>query len=71
MILVPLTIALFLFAVLMAAMGWETWATAAGGLAVLNQALVEYAVMRAPAEEAPTPFEGIDTGEPTLPGDDE
>lgn len=68
MILVPLTIALFLLAVLFACMGWEWWAAGAGILAVLNQGLVELALLR--AEPVPPSFDRIDTGEPELPGED-
>lgn len=37
---VPLTITCFAFAILLAVMGWEIGAAIAGGLGVLNQALV-------------------------------
>ena len=70
MILVPLTIALFLLAVLFACMGWEWWAAGAGIAAVLNQGLVEWALLRAPAPPAPS-YDRIDTGEPEIPGEDD
>lgn len=57
--LVPLTIAFFLYSVLFVVMGWETAAAIAGGLGVLNQALVALAAMSEPSA-APT----VDTGLP-------
>lgn len=66
MFLVPLTVACFLYAVLLAVMGWEIGAAVAGGIGVLNQAAVEVAFARAPSVPAPV----VDDGVPRTPDED-
>jgi hypothetical protein len=67
---VPLTVVCFAYAVLLAVMGWEIGAAIAAGVGVLNQALVTFAVAADP-EPVPVRRDRIDTGEPTLPGEDD